>query len=202
MPMCQFRVGSWYPFADALGNISDPKTTVVVGAILCALAEGHLEGFSFDTVSLKLKSTARYIGEMDLNGQIKTNSVWFNVDVDSKKDQELSRDVLMNGPLPVGFRQLEVDRWTTTRFHLIDFATEEARRKASGRLPYKLALKFSLAELDDSEESQRDEGELIIEEITDKSDVSVNRRDVEVRLQTLPLDEGYWLDTGIVFQAV
>lgn len=62
IPMRDFRVGSWYPFADNRGEITDPKTTVVVGAILCALSEGHLEGFSFDTGSLFLKSTARFIG--------------------------------------------------------------------------------------------------------------------------------------------
>ena len=60
-PMSEYRVGGWYPFSDALGNITDPKTTVVVGAILCALAEGQLEGFSFDPSYLGLVSTARYI---------------------------------------------------------------------------------------------------------------------------------------------
>lgn len=43
IPMRRYHVGSWYPFPDTLGRIQDPKTTVVVGAILCALAEGHIE---------------------------------------------------------------------------------------------------------------------------------------------------------------
>ena len=81
--MRDFRVGSWYPFADNRGEITDPKTTVVVGAILCALSEGHLEGFSFDTGSLFLKSTARFIGAMDAGGQIRQGQVWFEADTDN-----------------------------------------------------------------------------------------------------------------------
>jgi len=203
IPMCQYRVGPWYPFADPFGNITDPKTTVVVGAILCALAEGHLEGFSFDTTSLTLKSTARFIGEMEMQtGQLKKDKVWLTVDVDDNKEQELTRDVMFGGPITVGFRQLDVDRWTTTRFYMIDFATEDARRKAAGKLPYTLSLYYRLVEIEDTGDVQRDEGELEIKEITDRAGGGINRRDVEVRLQTLPLDEGYWLDTGIVYHAV
>lgn len=201
VPMCRFRTGSWYPFADALGNITDPKTTVVVGAILCALAEGHLEGFSFDTSRLKLKSTARFIGEMDINGQIRRPKVWFAVDVDNPAPAEQFREVLFAGPIAVGFRQLEAERWTTTRFHLMDFSGEEARRRASGKLPYTVTLRLALADPEEHPEQERDEGELFLEDIRDKNGDAVNPHDLEVRLQTLPLDEGYWLDTGIVYQA-
>ncbi len=200
IPMGEYRVGAWYPFADALGAISDPKTTVSVGAILCALSEGHLEGFSFDTGKLLLTSTARYIGEVDTNGQIKANKVWFQVDPESGKDQELAKDVLMAGPLSVGFRQFGVERWPTTRFSLIDFASEDDRRAAAGKLPYTLSLTFALKGQED-EASEHDEGELIVEDIKDNqgNQPKSGKRAVAVRLQTLPLDEGYWLDTGIVF---
>ena len=61
---------------------------------------------------------------------------------------------------------------------------------------------YRLAELEDAEDAQRDEGELVVSEIVDRAGAGISRRDVDVRLQTLPLDEGYWLDTGIVFHAV
>ena len=199
--MCRFRVGNWYPFADALGNISDPKTTVVVGAILCALAEGHLEGFSFDVSSLGLRSTARFIGEMDINGQITQPKVWFTVDVDSNDEQEKSREVMFASPISVGFRQLEVERWTTTRFYMVDFATEQARRAAAGKLPYRLSMRLVVAGNDPDVSTERDEGELFIDAIEADDGSSVPVKDVEVRLQTLPLGEGYWLDTGIICQA-
>ncbi len=127
--MGKYRVGTWYPFADALGNVTDPKTTVVVGAILCALAEGQLEGFSFDPSNLSLHSTAKYIGEMELNGQIRTPKIWFDVDVLSREEQVYQRTIVFGGPIAVGFRQLPVERWTTTRFYILEFCNEEVRHK-------------------------------------------------------------------------
>jgi len=205
IPMSRYQVGSWYPFADTLGHITDPKTTVVVGAILCALAEAHLEGFSFDSGKLVPRSTARFIGEMDIAGQLKDASVWFTIDVNNPGEQELHTTAILSGPMAVGFRQLDVERWPTTRFYYIDFATEDARRKAVGRLPYTMDLQFRVQERDETdrpEEEARDEGELFISDITDNQGMGVNRNDIDIRLQTLPQDEGYWLDTGIVYRAV
>ena len=207
IPMRQYHVGSWYPFADALGRITDPKTTVVVGAILCALADGHLEGFSFDSGALRLTSTARYIGEMDINSQLKRPKVWFNVDVESKEGTEQSRQVAFSGPLSIGYRQLDAERWPTTRYHLLAFAGEEARSRASGRLPYTVEVRLRVEDVwddaprTDEEKERRSEGEFSIDAITDNQGRSVDRRDLEIRLQTLKLDEGYWLDTGIVTDA-
>ena len=205
IPMSRYQVGSWYPFADALGHITDPKTTVVVGAILCALAEAKLQGFSFDSSKLTPRSTARFIGEMDIAGQLKDASVWFTVDVANPGEQELTAKVAFDGPRAVGFRQIDEERWPTTCFYYINFATEEARRKAVGRLPYTLDLTFRVEEQSEEErldDDSRDEGELFIADITDNQDMGVNKNDLEIRLQTLPQDEGYWLDTGIVYRTV
>ncbi len=197
IPMRQYHVGNWYPFADVHGRITDPKTTVVVGAILCALAEGHLEGFSFDVGNLQLTSTARYVGEMDINGQLRKPKVWFEVDVDSNKEFELVRQVQFGGPLPIGYRQIDAERWPTTRFNLLTFSSEQARSRAAGRLPYTVEVRLFVSEVWD-EKDDRDEGDFAIENISDKDGNSVNIKDLEIRLQTLPLDEGYWLDTGII----
>lgn len=203
LPMCRYRVGNWYPFADALGHIADPKTTVVVGAILCALAEGQLEGFSFDTAGLQLKSTARYIGEMDITGQLRTPKVWFEVDVDSRKEQELVREIQFSAPISIGFRQLSAERWPTTRFYVLDFASEEARTAAARKLPYKITLRLRIAAQDEQAVNvDRDEGELFIDDIQAADGSTISKTHMDIRLQTLPLDEGYWLDTGSVYQAV
>ncbi len=207
IPMRQYHVGGWYPFADALGRITDPKTTVVVGAILCALADGHLEGFSFDSGALRLTSTARYIGEMDINSQLRRPKIWFSVDVESKEGTEQSRQVAFSGPLSIGYRQLDAERWPTTRYHLLTFTDEEARARASGRLPYTVEVRLRVEDVwddaprADEEKERRSEGEFSIDAITDSQGRSVDRRDLEIRLQTLKLDEGYWLDTGIVTDA-
>ena len=107
----------------------------MVGGFLWKLAEGQLEGFSFDPARLSLTSTARFIGEMELNGQIKRPKVWFEVDVNSREGREQTRTITFGGPIAVGFRQLDVERWTTTRFYLLEFVDENARRDYAPRLP-------------------------------------------------------------------
>lgn len=204
LPMGEYRVDTWYPFADSGGVITDPKTTVVVGAILCSLAEGHLEGFSFDPSGLVPTSTARFIGEMDTNGQIKKEKVWFEVDVSSKAEKTYTKDVAFAGPIAVGFRLLGVERWTTTRFYILDFTKEDSRQNSTDKIPFTISLSLTLRETEEDETGRaldtldRDEGEFRIEEITDRYGNPVKTGDVDIRLQTLPLDEGVWLDTGII----
>lgn len=205
LPMGSYRVGGWYPFSDALGRMTDPKTTVVVGAILCTLAEGQLEGFSFDPYNLTLQSTARFIGEMELNGQIKKPKVWFTVDVQNTKGDTLQRDVTFGGPIAVGFRQLDVERWTTTRFYFLEFVNEDVRRTYASRLPFTVKLTLTIPDLEerdvtlpDTDGNERDEGEFSIEEVLDCQGNTISNA-LEIRLQTLPRDEGFWLDTGIVY---
>lgn len=200
IPMRNYRVGNWYPFKDVMGRIADPKTTVVVGAILCSLAEGRLEGFSFDTSALKVSSTARYVGELDNNGQLRNPKVWFTVDTLSSKGFEATRPVSFGGQLVIGYRQLGAERWPTTRYHLLTFANEEAVSRATGRLPYTVTLRLSVAEVWEESKDDRDEGDFIIDSIEDKDGRTVSNRDLEMRLQTLPLHEGYWLDTGTIVE--
>ena len=203
-PMSTYRVGTWYPFADALGTVTDPKTTVVVGAILCTLAEGQLEGFSFDPKTLRLHSTAKYIGEMEVNGQIKIPKVWFDVDVSAKEEVTYTHKITFGSPIAVGFRQLPVERWTTTRFYILEFANEDVRNTYAHALPFQVTLElrvlgFEDEEYDDVREvSERDEGEFSIVEVLDRDERAIPNVLV-MRLQTLPRDEGFWLDTGIVY---
>ena len=201
-PMGDYRVGGWYPFSDALGNMTDPKTTVVVGAILCALAEGQLEGFSFDPHGLTLTPTARYIGEMELNGQIRESKVWFTVDPVRRTVEPPVAEVSFSGPLAVGFRQLAAERWTTTRYYFMEFVNDDARRENAHRLPFTVRLRLELPEEDDTApgaDARGGEGEFVIEEIRDRNGESLSNKVLDIRLQTLPRDEGFWMDTGIVY---
>lgn len=210
-PMSQYVVDEWYPFRNTANRITDPKTTVVVGAILCALAEGQLEGFSFDPRSLAGLSTARYIGQMEpFTDQIKKEKVWFTVNPAMETVEPEERTIAFSGPISVGFRQLEADRWTTTRYHFLDFANEEQRKKYGGK-ELKVTLKLnikgddrrnSLFKKDDDQEIT--EGEFILVGLEDpdtgqKLEKSKKINEIlEMRLQTLPRDEGFWMDTGVI----
>jgi len=206
-PMATYKVGPWYPYADAFGNIQDPKTTVVVGAILCTLAQNSLEGFVFDAGKFTMSSTARYIGEMDTEGKLTDEKVWFEADLENKEEQEVS---LKNGPIEfsspivIGFRQLPVERWTATRAYRMEFASPQRQAEATNRIPYKVSLTLNLKEIED-EKNFREEGQIVIDNIVDCNGEEVScsgpRAAVKILLRTLRKeeDEGFWLDTGVLY---
>ncbi len=62
-------------------------------------------------------------------------------------------------------------------------------------------MAFELPEKEDDDNkgaAARDEGEFFIEEITGKNGETPSGKILEMRLQTLPRNEGFWMDTGIV----
>lgn len=203
-PMINYRVGNWYPFSDALGNMTDPKTTVVVGAILSALAEGQLEGFSFDPSNLKLGSTARYIGLMEQTGQIKKENVWFEVDPENSKDFPKFKEIVFSSPISIGFRQLVNEEWTTTRYYYMDWASRQVKDALKDKKPLKVKIRLEMPDNDQTGDKDRDdahrEGEFFVEEITDNENDTQDNACLDIRLQTLPRDDGFWMDSGVILE--
>lgn len=205
--MHRYVVGGWYPFRGRSRNeIDDPKTTTAVGALLCTLAQGQFDWFSFWSHKLKPKSTARFIGEMELSGQIMSSKVLFaDVDLDGREPIEEERQFEFNTGILIGFRQLPVERWTATPFYRIAFSGQDAAARARGRTPYKVTLSFARKSDDQSSFTARgsglgdlnEEGVFkIVDPVEDRDGGSVMRGDVELHLQTLRDDKGYWFDTG------
>ncbi len=221
--MHSYLIGPWYPFANASGTITDPKTTVVTGAILCTLAQNRIEGFAFNSNRLKLQSTARFVGELDINGSLPREKVWFpNLNPDKSLDEdEYTKVVQFSSPITIGFRQLEVPRWTAQRCWSMDFASEADRKAAEGHTPYYVRVRFKPG--DDESDSRvpeadqeigakpdmpnilYDDGEAVLMgELVDgkleKKEVK-GARPVVINLRTLAKmdEEGCWMDTGILF---
>ncbi len=201
IPMNRYRIGNWYPFRSSHGRIEDPKTTAAVGAMICAM---RLDNFSFQSNYLTPKSTARYIGEMELSGEILQDKIFFkDLALDSKDEIEVEHDFEFHAPIFIGFRQLDVDRWTATPFYYLKFATGDAEKNSEGRTPYTVALAFRRQEeLEDiggvrrSATDDRDEGRFEIVNISARDGGVVKKEELTLRLQTLKEAAGYWLDTG------
>ncbi|MBR4605696.1 MAG: virulence factor SrfB [Lachnospiraceae bacterium] len=217
VPMRHYRVGNWYRFADENGTITDPKTTVVMGAVLCQLAENTLEGFVFNSSRLKLKDTARFIGELNNQGILTDDKVWFDLSNqnNSKKAQQDGLDwtVEFSAPMSIGFRQLGADRWTATKCWFMDFANDDARQRSVGKTPYKVRVEFKIP---DPSEEIIDEKVIFREKLNQPTinyidfPDSVKERDGEsvvtgrplkIKLSTLSkVDErGCWMDTGVLY---
>ena len=203
--LSNYKVGYWYPFWSPGGKVSDPKTTACVGAVLCALAEGNLPNFRFETTSLKPRSTARFFGEMEMTGQIKKQNEFFEaIDMDAKRELEQEAEIVFNAPIYIGFRQLSVERWTATPFYQLKFASQKAANNARGKLPYKVKLRFTRSEDDDDAiysgiGDVRDEGKFSVEEIVCAgTEDAVRAGELELKLRTMRDEEGHWMDSGLL----
>ena len=119
--MDRYEVGGWYPFRSLDFLIRDPKTTAAVGALLCQICEGMTRGFVFRASTLRMRSTARFLGIMDSNGQIvERNVLLANADLDMAGGT-VELPLTMSGPLLIGFRQLPMERWKTTPLYYLYF---------------------------------------------------------------------------------
>lgn len=198
--MHRYRVDSWYPYRDPVTNrIGDPKSTVAVGGMLCALSASRIANFKLMTNALGMKSTARFIGEMALNGQILNDRILLNdVDLDGAAGGE-EVAVKLYTPIHIGFRQLPLERWTTTPLYRLDFANPEAASR-----PAPLTVTLVRGEIDSEIETaeqnlkaQKLREAFEVDNVVDAADTPCLRTDVRLMLQTIGFESDYWLDTGV-----
>lgn len=210
--MHRYVVGQWYPFRDVLSErIGDPKTTAAVGGMLCALVERQISNFTLQTNRLTMRSTARFIGELDENGQLLDERVIVSdVDLDRRAaaaETEV-RPFKMHTKLHIGARQLPLERWATTPLYQLDFAPGH-----NEPLQMPLTIKLARAEIDEETDHEdvhqraaairRAEAlreAFTIEEVSDAlGDESPRlKKAIRLRLHTLGREDSYWLDTGVV----
>lgn len=216
--MHRYAAGGWYPFRDPAGRVDDPKTTAAVGAMLAALAEGRLEGFLLRTSRLAMRSTARYLGRMEISGQILRPNVLLR-DPDgaiagaaalggaAAAPPEVKFEMEFRAPVFLGFRQLDLERWPATRLYALEYANPDNVPRL--RLPLRLTVRRSDAALADPSaeagaaasgaalaEAEGAREDFAVEEILDAEGDPQHRSVVRLRLQTEASEAGYWRDTG------
>ncbi|MBL9060432.1 MAG: virulence factor SrfB, partial [Mangrovicoccus sp.] len=197
IPMGSYRVGNWYPFRSSDFRIFDPKTTAVVGAMLCHTCSQSVGNMTLKTDGMKMKSTARFIGAMSENGQITAENVLLdNVDLDTGRGVD-EFQLKLASPTFIGFRQLPIPRWRASPLYFVSFARPENLRKVS--LP--LTVTFVRAEPAEGREQQAME-DFSVDDVVDAGGEPLGRAAVKYRLQTMQIENqteaGYWLDTGVL----
>ncbi|WP_144299971.1 virulence factor SrfB [Elioraea rosea] len=195
VPMDGYAIEQWFPFRDASGHVSDPKTTAAVGAMISATAEGRLEGFLLRASKLGMTSTARYIGLMDQTGQIRDANVLLReADLAARPQGDaVSFRIPFAAPAFLGFRQLDLERWTATRLYRMEFANPASVR----RLALPLTVTVERAEVDpERADAELRREDFRISEVVDAEGDNLRTSEVTLRLQTLEEEAGYWRDTG------
>lgn len=197
--MHRYRVGDRYPFRDAANRIEDPKTTAVVGAMLCVQAEGRLKNFMLRASQLSMRSTARIIGRMDNDGQIRNENILLeNADLDSAlpaaaSSEGVKFEVIFQSMTQIGFRQLPIERWTATPLYVMEFTNPDTINRLA--LPLSVTVRRQ-QEDPDSAKFEVARETFKVEEVLDAARAGLSPRDVTLRLQTMDDQEGYWRDTG------
>jgi len=201
-----YEVGAWYPFRSLDNFIADPKTTAVVGAMLCDTCERGSEGFTMKSrQNLRMRSTARFIGAMVGDTLPTRNVAQSDLDPDNPRlmDDRAEFPIEMEGPFFLGFRQLPIERWPATPLMWVQFRGGE---DADRNVHVPVQLTFGRQDRVDGKDrnDERAKADAAMEtfkllEATDSEDASVKRLIVE-RMQTLRINDeggtGYWLDTG------
>jgi hypothetical protein len=203
LPLHEYQAGNWYPFRHQDNRrVGDPKTTTAVGGMLCALAESQLTNFTLFTNRLGLRSTAKFIGEMELSGKLLESKLSFrHNDLDSRATTGDRAVIRYYAPMRLGYRQLPVERWIATPLYRLRLRT--GLDTSQLRLPLEITLERSDGSVVDEDapdalirsESLKEEFE--VREAVDANGTDVMRK-IEFVLDTLESEHGYWLDTGIL----
>ena len=140
-----------------------------------------------------MRSTARIIGRMDNNGQIRAaNELLTNLDLDGPPAQDVTFTVQFQNTTQIGFRQLPIERWAATPLYLMEFTNPENAQ--SFDLPLRVTVRRQEGDSENEDPALRET--FRVEEIEDASGDRQPERVVRLRLQTIDDQDGYWRDTG------
>lgn len=197
--MGHYRVGNWYPFRSDDFRIRDPKTTAVVGAMLCHICSQSVSNLTLRTEGLTMRSTARYIGQMDDRGFIPADKILLeNVDLDSGRGVDEFK-LSFESNCYIGFRQLPLPRWRGSPLYAIRFADPE---RTPARVALPLTVTFSRMEGGREGEEEQAKEDFRVSDVEDAEGQNLGPRAIVRELQTMiienPAEAGYWLDTGVL----
>ena len=204
-----YYVGDWYPFGENTGYIKDAKTIVAMGGVIGHYASefSNLNKFiiNLDLLKKNLKSTVNYI-EASREGQ----PIEYFLTPDKNRGDLMVSSV----PETLNVRQIGMDSYPCRALYSIDFnrhkMADKIRKRAilegyecptdakvmalvkdtidvlKKRMPFKMTI----------ERDVEDKENLSISAITDKEGTDVMDGNLEIHIQSLGVDEQYWLDSG------
>ena len=171
----EYRVGTWFPFADGQGYFYDQKSVVAVGGMVGYLASSlGFNGLSIDFSRMikKMKSTACYIGDYNSRRQQVPTSYL-------TPGQSSATVQFVVFPSFIGCKQLNSPLYQARPLYAIYNNTSHH------------ALRITLTR--NYHESRED---LEVEEVMDEQGNTLPKSSVDLILQSITDDGKYWLDKG------
>lgn len=218
--MHSYVVGGNYPFANHLNQIGDPKSTVVMGAVIWKKARrAEIDNFKLASNSKYNKSTAHFIGSMRITeGTIiklfnpkRHDDTYIPYDMsDITTDDEFSVLVsTFEGSMMLGAQQLPNKDFPCNPFYSLNLTDAGRaalqRRKIDLNKPLSLTLRRPNTKRTSEEERRELCENLIISTIKghstdpDNPMIEMPARDlITATLQTTLTPKGHWRDTGVI----
>ena len=171
-----YPVGSWYPFSQRGGGISDPKTTCVMGAAVWLFAEklACLDGLSLHTDNSMIKQRECFIGTFTREAMT-IDQCLFPTPGTESANLQLSKTSLL------GIRRVDSDVCMVNP--LWEVSLDREQLKSSGPFVVKLSQDHNNREC------------LNVVELLDEKGAKCNAKLAQLKLRTMISDQ-YWLDTG------
>lgn len=203
-----YYVGDWYPFGQNTGYITNPKTIVAMGGVIGYYASeySNLDGFSINLEKLRsgLGSTINYI-EASRDGQ----TIEYLITPD-KMQGVLTVSCI---PSVLNVRQFGLATYPSRTLYSIDFnyvdLVNRIRRKAlnKGENPSDAAVQSMANEEIEGlkkrmpfrvtiDRDLEDKERLTISSIEDRNGIELADSCIEINIQSLGVEEQYWLDSG------
>lgn len=203
-----YYVGDWYPFDNNTGFIANPKTIVAMGGVIGHYASefSNLDKFTLNLDKLKtnLRSTINYI-EATRDGQ----PIEFLI-TPEKSSGEL---VVTKLPNSLNVRQFGLETYPSRALYSIDFnrvkLTNKIRNRAfsEGNNPSDSAIQYMVSQEIETlrtrmpfkltlERDVEDKENIYISSIEDKNGNELSDSCIEIHIQSLGVDDKYWLDSG------
>ncbi|TKI03458.1 virulence factor SrfB [Martelella alba] len=194
-----YHTSHWYPF-NVDGRIANPKSTAAVGAMLCLLALNlRLPGFYFNAGDFQPYSTLRYLGMLN-DSHLLTAEHTYYADIDLDRPDfvlDPQGEFILRGPIRLGFRQLDNDRWPASPLYTLSIADHDLARNIAG--DGALYVKLAIAGGDNRQGPER----FVIAQARLADGRRVPAHHLRLALHTLYGDDAdaddYWIDSGSLF---
>ncbi|MDF9393507.1 MULTISPECIES: virulence factor SrfB [Methylococcus] len=203
VPLAGFRAGVWYPFHRD-GRIGDPKTTAVVGAMICKVGGARrIPNFSFLAHAYRVYSTVRHLGLIDQHLVLRDADVYYHdINLDDENYELSEQPFELRARMILGFRQLASERWPATPLYVLDLS-DRAKRLLASADRTEPAVVHVVLKLD-RKKGAGPESFSVASAITSQGTALNPARDIVLKLNTLTTvgigESSYWLDTGSIIR--
>ena len=192
LAMHEYRMGDWFPSRLANGNIHDPKALAAVGALLASQPSLRIGGVSLMRRPSETSRQRHIIGRIGPDGLIADDAVLFDaaaaIGNGAHPAAAKQATIAIEHTTMLGLRRAPLAAWPAMPMYAL--ALDDMAPEVQPRMPVRVTLEWNLTG------HARPDMPWVVR-ATDADGIELALSEIGVRLQTLSVPDGHWLDTGV-----